>query len=127
MESLNLRKLLRSKATLAVLVVVIGFMSFSMTNLLLRHWRLRSEIKALEAKAETMQQESFKTKELIEYLSSQSFNEKEARLKLNLIAPNEKVAVIVGEPIQNKKTEQRVKQSNVRKWADYFFGDKNKK
>src|SRR3989338_5642416 len=113
MEGLNLRKLLRSKTTLAVLVVVIGFMSFSLTNLVLRHWRLRSEIMALEAKAETMQQESFKTKELIEYLSSRGFNEKEARLKLNLLAPNEKVAVIVGEPTQDKKTGATIKKSNV--------------
>src|SRR3989344_4384789 len=98
MEGFNLRKLLRSKTTLGVLVVIFGFMSFSLTNLVLRHWRLRSEIKALEAKAETMQQETFKTKELIEYLNSRGFNEKEARLKLNLLAPNEKVAVIIGEP-----------------------------
>ena len=126
MDSLSLKKLLRSKATLGVLMVAIGFLSFSLTNLVLRHWRLRSEIKALEAKAETMQQESFKTKELIEYLSSRGFNEKEARLKFNMLAPDEKVAVVIGEPVQNKKEERKIKQSNFRKWVDYFFGDKNK-
>lgn len=101
---------------------MLGFMSFSLTNLVLRHWRLRAEIMALEAKAETMQQESFKTKDLIEYLNSRGFNEKEARLKLNLLAPNEKVAVIVGEPSKNKNGEsQVVKKSNLRKWLEYFF------
>src|SRR3989344_6633696 len=122
MENNFLRRTLRSKGMLAALVVVIGFLSFSMTNLALRHFRLRTEIKALEAQAETMQQESFKTKELLEYLSSKSFNEKEARLKLNLLAPDEKVAVIVGEPAPDKKAKPQIRKSNFKKWADYFFG-----
>ncbi len=122
MNTPSLRQLLRSKATFAVMVVAVGFLSFSLTTIILRHWRLRAQIDALEAQAETLQQSSFKTKALIDYLSSRSFNEQEARLKLNLLSPNEKVAVIVGQPEAKADEPARNTKSNLRQWLEYFFG-----
>ena len=123
MDRLFLKRILMSKMTLAVLVVFLGFLSFSLASLFLKNRRMHKEIAALEKKSDVLSQESFKTKKLLEYLHGESFNEKEARLKLNLVRPGEEVVVITG--IQQKNSPEFApisKKSNLRKWLDYFFG-----
>lgn len=119
---MNYKKILMSKITLIGLVIVLGFASYSLTNLILKNRRMKTEVKSLEKKIDTLTVESFKTKELLEYLRGKSFNEKEARLKLNLLEPGEEVAVILGGEQQSRETALSVKKSNLKKWFDYFFG-----
>lgn len=123
MDRLILKKILMSKVTLAFLVIFFGFLSFSFTNLLLKNQRMNKEIQTMEQKNDTLSQASFKTKDLLEYLRGKSFNEKEARLKLNLVEPGEQVVVIVGgQPQGRAEAASAPKKSNLRKWLEYFFG-----
>ncbi len=91
---------------------------------------MAEEIKSLEGKNKDL-------KEMIDYLESPGFLEREARISLDLKKPAEKVVVIKdNDPkdkeaenginslftisgLENEKKEREV--GSVKKWRDYFF------
>lgn len=92
--------------------------------------QVQTEIEKLKAEAEKINKENILSQEKLEYLESKDYQEKEAKNKLNLQSPDEKVVIITPSVIKNeeKKSESvpldKLKiqnKENYLKWRDYFF------
>lgn len=92
--------------------------------------QVQTEIEKLKAEAEKINKENILSQEKLEYLESKDYQEKEAKNKLNLQSPDEKVVIITPSVIKNeeKKSESvpldKLKIQNKEKylkWRDYFF------
>ena len=88
----------------------------------------------MQTQINQMGQENSDMENLISYLSSTDFEEKEAREKLNLQKSDEKMIVFRRDAIQNDaqgKTDTLVQvqsednSPNWQKWWKYFFGSKS--
>lgn len=115
-------------AGLAVLV----FIGVSLGKETYRKKQIQKEIGELQTEIAKMSQENREMENLIGYLSSQEFQEKEAREKLNLQKENERMIVLRKELDQrkeNKGVNQDSKTApsednspNWQKWLKLFFG-----
>ena len=90
-------------------------------------YKINQEIRSLERKIEDLQKSNAELSELENYLQSNEFLEKEARLKLNLIKDGEKLVIIKKsdeEPVlEEQETEENKNIPNILKWWEYFFGE----
>lgn len=98
-----------------------------------RKRQIQKEIDSLQIQIEKMNQENSDLENLMDYLSSTDFEEKEGREKFNLQKGDEKMIVFRKDAIQNEaenKNESDVqapsadKSPNWQKWWRYFFGNK---
>ena len=96
--------------------------------------QIQKEIDGLQAQISQMGQENSNMENLIGYLSSTDFQEKEAREKLNLQKGDEKMIVLRKDAVQPNnqpdKTENTVaapedSSPNWQKWWQTFFATKN--
>ncbi len=122
------------------LVGVLVLLSFPLS----KNWRqkrlINEEIKKLELQAKELEGKNNNLKNVLEYMQSDQFAEKEARTKLNYKKPGESVVVIEGSPSDVKVTTtspfdippeppqaQELKATvYFNKWLDYFFEAKKK-
>jgi cell division protein FtsB len=125
----------RSKILALVLLCLVILISFPLLKKIKQQRALDAEIKELQAEGERITNRNKDLRELINYLSGDSFAEKEARLNLNLKKPGEKVAVIKNGEIAEGRTatssafnipglnkeEPPEIINNSRKWWNYFF------
>ncbi len=87
-------------------------------ELFIRH-DINSEINELTEKKESLEGSVKEMNNLIAYLQTDYYIEKEARLKLNLAKPGEKQINLL-----NSEGEEIIHQdetSNISKWFNYFF------
>jgi len=127
-------KIISSKFFLLVMILALGYLGYTLTNVVLekkeiddRLASLRSDMKEMELNREEIEKNK-------EYYSSQDFLEKEARRLLNYQKPGEEVIAVI--PNKNNQTseeektiekkkiqEENIKElSNPEKWQRYFFG-----
>jgi len=100
-----------------------------------RKRQIQKEIEGLQVQINEMGQENSDMENLIGYLSSTDFQEKEAREKLNLQKDDEKMIVLRRDPVQeiNNQTDNAENSAdavedttpNWQKWLNIFFGTKN--
>lgn len=100
-----------------------------------RKKQIQKEIDALEAQISELDQENGDMENLIGYLSSTDFQEKEAREKLNLQKNDEKMIVLRKDPIQIESRENENRgdlqvspEDNTpkwQKWWQYFFEERS--
>ena len=134
-ESIFKRGLWRSKILAVINLAVIILVLFPLAKKINQQRALRREIKELETEAERIDDKNKDLGDLLNYLQSDGFAEKEARLNLDLKKPGEKVVIVKDAarlptaPEQSKsvfnipgldKKTAEIK-SNPRKWLDYFF------
>lgn len=90
-----------------------------------RNYKTNQQIKTLKAEIELKEQENQNLKNLIAYYQTQSFKEKEARKKLGLVKPDEKMIIISQEPPSSKKSPapqpEGPKKPNYLLWWEFFF------
>jgi cell division protein FtsB len=118
-------------AGLAVLILV----GVSLGKEAYRKRQIQKEIDGLQTQISQMDQENSNMENLIGYLSSTDFQEKEAREKLNLQKDDEKMIVLRKDPLQEasnqpEKTENTAatpedRTPNWQKWWRSFFATKN--
>ncbi|MFH0929998.1 MAG: septum formation initiator family protein [Candidatus Moraniibacteriota bacterium] len=118
-------------AGLTVLVLI----GISLGKEAYRKRQIQKEIDGLQTQISQMGQENSNMENLIDYLSSTDFQEKEAREKLNLQKGDEKMIVLRKDPLQEtsnqpEKTESTTAMpedtsSNWQKWWRTFFATKN--
>lgn len=91
---------------------------------------IQGQIDKLKNEAERLEADNKDLTGYLDYFASESFKEREMRLKLNLQKPDERVIIISREEDKTKneisapadnKTEAL---SNIKKWWDYFFKNK---
>ena len=117
-----------SKVILLLGVVILVLFSISLTREIVRKIEINQEINALAGEVEMLEAKNAELADLIQYLNSTSWQEKEARSKLNLQKPGEGVIAILGggqETVTVDKDGQVVQEqenlSNPFKWFKYFF------
>ena len=118
-------------AGLGVLVMI----GISLGKETYRKRQIQREIENLQAEISKVNQENSDLANLISYLSSQEFQEKEAREKLNLQKEDEKMIVLRKEmgpqngeksgDVRNNSQTQESKVPNWRKWLEFFFAKRN--
>lgn len=90
-----------------------------------RYFRISQEVKNLEEKIKKLKKDNEEMAKLERYFQSDDFLEKEARLKLNLTKPGEKLIIIkTPEGFKQEQKEQNIAKqiSNIQKWWEYLFG-----
>lgn len=122
--------------TLLGLAAII-LISFPFAKNTLKQYRINKEISELKKDISDLQNKNVDLKNFVSYLESDQFAEEQARLNLGLKKPGEELMVIKtaagdasagtssGATIFNipgyEKIRPEIKQSNPRKWLNYFF------
>ena len=115
---------------IALLLVGIFFIGVNIFKSVQKYRSVNEEIVNLKQEAERFDQENKKLNRLINYFSSDDFQEKEIKEKLNLVKEGEKVVLIQGvqddasqeRKIINQQSEVNIKHANYYYWWQYFFG-----
>lgn len=116
-------------AGLSVLVMI----GISLGKETYRKKQTQKEIENLQAEIQKMNRENSELSNLISYLSTQEFQEKEAREKLNLQKENEKMVVLRKENEAKKSESSESNEKNIsapektgpnwKNWLEYFFSN----
>jgi cell division protein FtsB len=110
--------------------IVLIIVSLSIYQQMLKEKEIQKEIDKLKQEAELINRENFQIQDKIAYFESKDYQEKEAKDKLNLQNPDEKVIIVkpsINEQAQlapKEDTTQRDVASiipNYLKWWNYFF------
>ena len=123
------KKILYSKPSIFFLLLILIFIVIALGRESYRFFRINQEIRGLEQRIEDIEKSNEELSKMKEYYQSEKFLEKEARLKLNLTKPGEKLIIIKQaeedpeEEVEKKKTIAE-EISNIQKWWNYFFEEK---
>jgi cell division protein FtsB len=122
------KKILYSKPLIFLLVLIFVLSIIALGRESYRYFGITQEVRDLEKRIEDLEVSNEELSKMEEYFQSDDFLEKEARLKLNLAKPAEKL-IIIKQPesleqeiVEEKKIAKEV--SNLQKWWDYFFSIK---
>lgn len=135
-ENIFKRTVLSSKLFSILALIVIILIAYPFVKKINQQRILNREIRELEEEVGRVEDKNKDLRELIDYLGSDSFAEKEARSNLDLKKPGEKVVIVKGveEEIENKediesvfiipgldKGTEAAGKTNSQKWWAYFF------
>ncbi len=115
-----------SRLFLLIAALAILGIGFGITKGLLRRAELQKEITKLEDDINALESKNNDLNKLIDYLSTEEFKDREARLRLGLQKPGETVVVIpnltdttdTSTPNPNQPSEP---ENNWQRWLNYFF------
>lgn len=118
--------LLYSRSFIILLVAILILTIVALGREGYRYFRVSQEIRDLEKKIEALEKENEELAGMEKYFQSEDFLEKEARLKLNLTKPGEKLIIVkTPEDLEEEQEQEITKQVfNIQLWWDYFFGKK---
>jgi len=131
-----IQRLIRWRYLVVVNLIVVLFLSMSLGREVVRNSTIDAEISALETEAEELTARNIEISELKTAMQTESFIEREARLKLGMKKPGETVVVVQDDvPQQEQLTddaydplgyvmgmeESREVVANPTKWWYYFF------
>lgn len=121
-EQIIFKKIFSNWKTTVVLVIVLIFVLISLGKVTIKRYTIKKEINELKAEAERLETANLKLTETLNYLQSDFFKEQEARTKLELQKPDEKVIVVTPPKEPEKKIEtQKNQESNWGRWWKYIF------
>ena len=119
------KKLLYSKSFIFFLLIILILVAVALGREGYRSFKINQGIKDLENKIKELKAGNEELIGLQEYFQSEEFLEKQARLKLNLTKPGEKVIIIkqIEEDIEEIEQQQGIAKElfNIQKWWEYFF------
>lgn len=121
-------KILKSKFFIALLILAIGWLGFSLYKVWVKKMGIDAEIEALRRKSRSLEEENKQLTETIEYLRTDDFLEKEAKEKLNLQKPGEKVIIVnresdavMREAVKENDNGDNEPMPFWRRWFRYFL------
>lgn len=112
------------------ILVIIALFGYVLSKEIRKKNQVKNEIDSLRREAENIKKENMAMEERISYLNSQDYQEREARERLSLQSPDEKVVIFSPGPekkeiisneiisIPNAKSNPL---PNYQKWWNYFF------
>jgi len=122
---------LRSRWFLLVGLILVGYTFFVLGKMVWMNYQRDQEIRNLEKEVQSIEKDNQKLSDLIAFFQTETFKEKEAREKLGVVKPGEKVLVFPenkegeGNILENKSPsdngEETEKIPNYQKWWDLFF------
>ena len=89
-----------------------------------KNYKTNREIVSMKSEIDDLKLQNENLKSLIAYYQTPSFKEKEARRKLGLVKPDEKMLIMTKEPPQPKPSAALPDESqkpNYRLWWEFFF------
>lgn len=109
--------------------LIVIYAIFGLSRTIWQSYRIKKQIKSLEKEIEVLDIENEQLSNLISYLKTDSYKEKEARRLLGYQKPGEKVIVIpetteeIQEEAKNNETNtvQKDTRTNPQKWWDFFL------
>lgn len=130
---INTEEILRSRWFLALSIVVILYFFWALGKMAWQNYQVNQQIKGLENEVAQIEGDNQKLSDLIAYFQTETFKEQEAREKLGLVMPGEKVLVFPGNDKNadtsivetvTKKDEEVKNEPNYKKWWSFFFANK---
>lgn len=115
--------LLKSKLATIALILVFGAVAFVTTELYMQKRQVDSEIARLQEQSNNLNRDNQQLSELIKYLDTQEYKEREAREKLNLKRPGEEVVVLPEDTGNGQVASVNIDIPNPQKWFNYFFSN----
>lgn len=112
---------------------LVAFFAIGVSREVFRGQQVRQQVRRLQQKIAVEEERHTQLADLISYLSSQTFQEREARLKLGLKKPGERVLVVPGNNDNVNSIDGDAAQTttggtasaattNPGRWWQYFFG-----
>jgi cell division protein FtsB len=107
-------KLFFSRFFLFLGIIILGFYFFSISKESYKHYKISQEVKNLKQEIEKIEDKKMQTKKLIQYLKTESFQERQARLELGMKKPDEKVVILSNalKKIENKNNVMNINFEN---------------
>lgn len=122
---LSVKKIFGMKIASVVLLALLALFGFNFVKEWQRSRLLDKEIKKLELQAKEIEAENLDILKLAQYIDTEEFLEQEARTKLGLQKPGEKVVVVAlpgdGEIGDGSEDAPEEKQFNPYLWWKHFF------
>ena len=110
------------------LLLVVGVSTVRETY---RDWQVNHEIQDLQTQVQGLEGKKTQISDLIQKLNSSDVLDKEARARLGMQKPGEKVAILHGSEIDINQPQEAIhapvaslasnERSNPQKWFNYFF------
>jgi len=123
-----LRRVLTSRGVIVFEVLVIIFLLIGTTKEVIRRISLRQEISILEKQIAELESQNRSLGEYVASINTESFQEKEARKRLNLQKPGESLLIIPEtKTLSNEVPDNTILnttakgKSNPIRWWQYFF------
>lgn len=122
---------IKIRAGVVIAVVVFVYMFVATGEALWQNYQINQDIVKLKMDIIQVGEENIQLKNLIAYLKTESFREKEARRKLGYKKPNEVVVAIPqsnfiytqpGTTQSETTTDNQTHLTNPQKWWEYVFG-----
>jgi len=126
----SFKELLSSKIFLIGCLIFICLISFSVVKEFLRKLEISREINNLQGEVSNLEEKNTEMADLVQYLNSSGWQEKEVKARLNLQSPGEKVVLIpennqtnlnTPKPLELNGQAEETKMSNPQKWINYFL------
>ncbi|MBU1037365.1 septum formation initiator family protein [Patescibacteria group bacterium] len=127
------KRILSSKFLLLLSLFILIFFSVNLVKEVINRRDLKKEVNKLQGEINNLEEKNKELADLIGYFESIEFVETEARTKLNLRKPGEKI-IIIPEEGTPTSTEEKITSapenliasqagalSNPQKWWNYFF------
>lgn len=111
-------------------IVILIIVSSSYIKVVLQKTAVEKEITDLKNEKEKLEANNSYLSGLLDYFASESYKEREMRLKFGMQKPGERVIIISreGEKANPENppndSADNSKFSNLKKWWNYFFGEK---
>ncbi len=122
---MNFHAFLKSKFATWLLGVVLLLIMIFTAKVLIEKYRIDKEISKLQAQIEKIKKNNEQLTSLVKYYNSPSYQEQQAREKLNLKKDGESVVALPQQDTRDASQQvQDQKQSNFKQWFDYFFQSK---
>ena len=119
------RRVLRSRYMLAVNLVLVGFVGWSLANEVAQGDKVATDLNDLKTKIASLQKQNQDYGDVFSKIGSPGFVDKEARLKLGYQKPGEQVLLLkdsVSTALAPASDDSVIGRSNPQKWWHYFFG-----
>ena len=128
-ETLSVRKGLLYFTLAGALLVLLFFVTYKLSHQVYKQNKVNKEVDTLQTEIDQLDQENKDLDELISYLQTDEFKEKEAKDKLNLIKEGEKLVLIKEHELQGINNDEEVSteaevivyHANYYWWWHYFF------
>lgn len=115
------RTFFESRFVNLILIVLLVLSAVKVIREAIVRYEINKEIAALENQLGDLESKSDKLGDMIAYLKTDQYIEKEARTKLNLVKPGEKQINFTSSTDSLAQVDLSKKSPNYIKWFNYFF------
>jgi cell division protein FtsB len=120
------KKFFNSCWFLLLMILIFGVFSVLFVRAFYQDYQIKKDIEKLKEETEMMESKKIKSLDLLNYMKSEEFVEKKARLEMNMVKPGENAGVVKEVQIleQNRQIINNMVELNLpnyKKWWDYFF------